>query len=253
MTRFLLVYGYFLMVFGAAASEGRELAGGFRLAATTGQVVVGMADGWSSTSVRLQCWERGSGGGWRRMGSEWDGRLGGAGLVWGRGLSPVPAGAALKVEGDKRTPAGVFGVGTACGYDREIVRQADMPYFQITTRDLWVEDPTSRWYNQRIRLDREPQTPWEKKAQMRQGDPAHALKLFILHNAPPRVVPGGGSSIFFHVWRAGGTRASIGCTTMSEPKLRAMIGWLDPRRLPVYVLLPRAEYEARRVAWGLPF
>jgi hypothetical protein len=32
-----------------------------------------------------------------------------------------------------------------------------------------------------------------------------------------------------------------------------MIGWLDPRRLPVYVLLPRAEYEARRVAWGLPF
>ena len=220
MTRFLLVYCYFLMVFGAAASEGRELAGGFRLAATTGQVVVGIADGWSSTSVRLQCWERGSGGGWRRVGAEWDGRLGGAGLVWGRGLSPVPEGAALKVEGDKRSP---------------------------------VEDPASRWYNQRIRLDQEPQTPWEKKAQMRQGDPAHALKLFILHNAPPRVVPGGGSSIFFHVWRAGGTRASIGCTTMSEPKLRAMIGWLDPRRLPVYVLLPRAEYEARRVAWGLPF
>lgn len=224
----------------------------FRLAAATTQVVVGLADDWGSTSVRLQRYERKEGGPWRPAGQPWQGRLGGAGLVWGRGLNPAPVGAALKVEGDKRAPAGVFALGTACGYDREIVRHPEQAYFQVTTRDLWIEDAASPHYNTRLRLEREPRTAWEKKAQMRQGDYAHSLKLFIRHNAPPRVVPGGGSSIFFHIWRAGGTKASIGCTTMHEAKLREFIAWLDPRRLPVYVLLPRAEYEARRAGWGLP-
>jgi L,D-peptidoglycan transpeptidase YkuD (ErfK/YbiS/YcfS/YnhG family) len=224
----------------------------FRLAPATTQVVVGLADGWSSTTVTLQRYERTPGGPWQPVGAPWAGRLGGAGLVWGRGLNPAPTGAALKMEGDKRAPAGVFALGTACGYDREIVRHPEQPYFQVTGRDLWVEDPASPQYNKHIRLEHAPRTAWEKKAQMRQGDYAHSLKLFIRHNAPPRVVPGGGSSIFFHIWRAGGTKASIGCTTMSEPKLRELIAWLNPRRVPVYVLLPRAEYEARRAAWGLP-
>jgi len=225
---------------------------GFRLAPATTQVLVGVADDWSGTTVRLQRWERKADGPWQNVGSGWLGRLGGAGLIWGRGLNPTPAGASLKVEGDKRAPAGVFALGTACGYDREIVRHPEQAYFRVTTRDLWVEDPASPQYNRHVRLEREPRTAWEKKAQMRQGDYSHSLKLFIRHNAPPHVVPGGGSSIFFHIWRAGGTRASIGCTTMSEPKLRELIAWLNPRRLPVYVLLPRAEYEARRVSWGLP-
>jgi L,D-peptidoglycan transpeptidase YkuD (ErfK/YbiS/YcfS/YnhG family) len=236
----------------AVGSIGRAEGAAFRLAPSTTQATVGLADGWGSTSVRLQRWERKAGSPWQPVGGAWQGRLGGAGLVWGRGLSPTPRGAALKVEGDKRAPAGVFGLGTACGYDRDIVRHAAMPYFQVTSRDLWFEDPDSPHYNRHLRLDREPRAGWEKKAQMRQGDYAHSLKLFIMHNAPPRVVPGGGSSIFFHIWRAGGTKASIGCTTMDEPKLRELIAWLDPRRLPVYILLPRAEYEARRVAWGLP-
>ena len=236
----------------AAPQCGFAAAASFRLAPGTTQIVVGVADGWSSTSVTLQRYERQAGGPWRPVGVPWAGRLGGAGLVWGRGLSPAPPGAVLKVEGDKRAPAGVFAVGTACGYDREIVRHPEQPYFQVTPRDLWIEDPSSPRYNEHVRLDHAPRTAWEKKAQMRQGDYAHSLKLFIRHNAPPRVTPGGGSSIFFHIWRAGGSKASIGCTTMSEPKLRELIAWLNPRRLPVYVLLPRAEYEARRSAWGLP-
>jgi len=252
MTRCFLVFITLVAAVGAAFSGASADPAGFRLAPATTQVVVGIAEGWGSTSVKLQRWERKAGGAWRQAGTPWEGRLGGAGLVWGRGLNPVPSGAVLKVEGDKRAPAGVFGLGTACGYDREIVRHPAMPYFQVTSRDLWVEDAASPHYNQRLRLDREPRTAWEKKAQMRQGDYAHSLKLFIQHNAPPRVVPRGGSSIFFHIWRAGGAKASVGCTTMSDAKLREMIAWLDPRQLPVYVLLPRAEYEARSAAWDLP-
>jgi L,D-peptidoglycan transpeptidase YkuD (ErfK/YbiS/YcfS/YnhG family) len=247
----------FLKRLGGVASSAvlpsvQAAGGGFAIAPASTQLVTGVADGWSSTTVRLQRWERKSGGPWQPVGVSWQGRLGGAGLIWGRGLHPTPPGAPLKREGDKRAPAGVFALGTACGYDRDIVRHPDQPYFQVTARDLWIEDPASPQYNTHVRLERAPRTPWEKKAQMRQGDYAHSLKLFIRHNAPPRVVAGGGSSIFFHIWRAGGSKASIGCTTMSEAKLRELIAWLNPRRLPVYVLLPQAEYDARRAAWGLP-
>ena len=77
-------------------------------------------------------------------------------------------------------------------------------------------------------------------------------RLFIAHNAAPRIVPNGGSSIFFHIWRSGGGRASSGCTTMSEPALKEMIAWIDPTALPVYVLLPESEYQRLRGPWGLP-
>ena len=223
----------------------------FRIAPATGQLILGIAEGWNSSSVTLQRYVRAQQG-WAPAGAGWNGRLGAAGLVWGRGVSPVPPGAVLKAEGDKRAPAGVFLLGGAYGYDREIQRQRTQSYRQITARDLWVEDVKSPHYNRHLVLDREPRTEWEKKAQMKQGDPAHSLKLFIAHNAPPQAVPGAGSAIFFHIWRAGGSKPSSGCTTMAEANLRALLAWLDPAQTPVYVLLPRAEYLRLRQPWGLP-
>jgi L,D-peptidoglycan transpeptidase YkuD (ErfK/YbiS/YcfS/YnhG family) len=66
------------------------------------------------------------------------------------------------------------------------------------------------------------------------------------------VIPNAGSSIFFHIWRGGGSRATAGCTTMEEAKLRALVSRIDPTRQPLYVLLPKAEYEKYRAAWKLP-
>ena len=123
---------------------------------------------------------------------------------------------------------------------------------QITTRDLWFEDPASPLYNQYLRIDHEPATPVEQKAQMKQGDHAHSLKLFIAHNAYPRIQPGAGSSIFFHIWRNGGNATTFGCTTMSEENLKRLIAWVVPERRPLYVLLPEAEYARLRPEWKLP-
>jgi hypothetical protein len=39
---------------------------------------------------------------------------------------------------------------------------------------------------------------------------------------------------------------------MAEPQLTKLIASLDPKAAPVYVLLPRAEYDALAPAWGLP-
>lgn len=227
------------------------LLAAFELPQGSQQCLVGIARGWDASEVTLRLFER-SGTGWKPVGGEWKGRLGKKGLVWGLGLNPLPEGAMIKQEGDWRTPAGVFKIGGAWGYAPEIARRPNMPYTQITSRDLWVEDPGSPLYNQHLRLKAEPATAWEIKQQMKQDDPAHALKLFIAHNVPPAARPGAGSSIFFHIWREGGTKPTAGCTTMSEQNLRSLIGALDPAMNPIYVILPEEEYARLRSAWRLP-
>ena len=224
---------------------------GFELPSSSSQCLVGIADDWNSSHATLQFYQK-SGGRWVADGAPWKSRLGKSGLIWGSGLHPNPSGVATKKEGDMRSPAGVFSLGGVWGYDAGIKKHPKLFYRKVTSRDLWVEDPASPHYNRNLILDKEPASPWEKKQQMKQGDAAHALKLFIAHNAPPKVVPHAGSSIFFHIWRAGGSKPTAGCTTMEETKLRALIAKIDPTRRPLYVLLPKAEYEKFRGPWKLP-
>lgn len=226
-------------------------AAAFELPAKSSQCLVGVAEGWNSSSVTLRLYEK-SGRSWKPAGEAWKGRLGKNGLVWGKGLNPVPRGAVTKKEGDNRSPAGVFAIGGAWGYASDIARNPKLPYHQVTSRDLWVEDPESPQYNRFVTLDREPSTPWEKKQQMKQNDAAHALKLFIAHNAPPKATPNDGSAIFFHIWRRDGAAATAGCTTMEKSKLQSLIARIDPTRQPVYVLLPDSEYQKFRGEWKLP-
>ena len=90
---------------------------------------------------------------------------------------------------------------------------------------------------------------------MRQNDHAHSLKLYIGHNDSMlggKAIPGLGSAIFFHIWRGGGSRPTAGCTTMHESKLKQLIATIDPTRNPVYILLPKAEYQQQRSLWKLP-
>jgi L,D-peptidoglycan transpeptidase YkuD (ErfK/YbiS/YcfS/YnhG family) len=223
----------------------------FELPPGSTQCLVATAADWDSSRATLRLFER-RGGEWRPVGGEWPARLGKSGLVWGLGLHPVPDGARIKREGDWRTPAGVFRIGGAWGNADDVARRAGMPYTKVTPRDLWVEDPGSPDYNRHIRLDGEPATAWEKKQQMKQDDPAHALKLFIGHNDGPKVVPGAGSAIFFHIWRADGAKPTAGCTTMSERDLRALIAALDPARKPLFVVLPESDYARLRGPWKLP-
>ncbi|MEI6655067.1 MAG: L,D-transpeptidase family protein [Verrucomicrobiota bacterium] len=236
---------------GAAGIGLQQVATAFELPAESTQCVVGLADGWSNSHATLGFYEKRAGV-WTRVGEPWPARLGKNGLVWGLGMQPVPAGANTKREGDFLAPAGVFHIGGVWGYAPSIRKHPQLYYHTVTSRDLWIEDPASPDYNKHVALDHEPATPWEKKQQMRQDDPAHALKLFIAYNAPPKAVPNAGSSIFFHIWRADGGKPTAGCTTMAEAKLRELIGRLDPARKPVYVLLPQAEYAKHRVTWKLP-
>ena len=230
-------------------------AGSYYLPRTSTQLIVGVAEDWNSNRVVLQRFERRPGGKWQRVGGHVAGRLGARGLAWGRGLHPLdpsPPGAPVKREGDDRSPAGVFTLGPAFGYAPDVERKAAQEYIQVTPYDLLVDDPASSSYNAHLRLDHLPATPWERSQQMEQKNPAHALQVMINHNMEPRVVPGAGSLILFHIWRREGASNTAGCTSMSEQDIRSLVAWIDPTRRPVYALLPQPLYDSLASPWGLP-
>ena len=219
------------------------------------QAIVGVSSNWDSSHVTLYVYQK-NGKAWHPVGTSWKGRLGRNGLAWGSGIHPsIASNAPQKKEGDKRAPAGIFKIGGAYGYDAKIQKHPLLSYRKVTPHDLWVEDSNSPHYNKHLVIPHLPKTTWEKKAQMRQGDYAHSLKLYIAHNDAilgGKPTPGRGSAIFFHVWRGGGSKSTAGCTTMDKGQLSKMIAQIDPAKNPVYILLPQAEYQQLRGQWKLP-
>ena len=221
------------------------------------QAILGIADGWNSSTVSLSLVEKATNGQWVRVLGPIPGRLGRNGLVWGLGLHTNPRGATTKREGDGRSPAGIYALGGLWTTTKTpVAHHRRIPEVKVGPNDLWVSDPaTPQYYNRYIRLNHPAATPWELKEQMRQTDYAHSIKLLICHNTaetPGRPIVGAGSSIFFHIWRKDGAAPTAGCTSMAEQHLRALISRLDPARVPVYILLPREEYAKRRTGWRLP-
>ena len=215
-------------------------------------VLVAQPESWDSQSSLLQLYRRAtSTSPWSSTEAPIQVHLGRRGLAWGRGLHPNQPGIQKK-EGDKKSPAGLFELGSILyGYDT----QAGLPhwrYRQVTDRDLWIEDPSSPLYNRHLILSpHQPFPPGELYHLMRQSDPAHALKLFIRHNAPPNALPGAGSAIFFHLCR-GPLSVTTGCTSMEESDLRQLLQNFNPTDEPVYVLLPKDDYSRLQQTWGLP-
>lgn len=217
------------------------------------QLIVGIAPEWTSTKATLQCWERNSAGGtWEpAFKSAWPVNLGRKGMAWGRGVfSPGNPAIAWKVEKDGKAPAGIFELGGLHGSASRPPQGAVWPYLQVGPYDAWIDDPNLPQYNQHVRVDPKDVPPWFESQRMRLGDNAYRWLLEIRHNTNP-AAPGYGSAIFFHV-RRGVDKPSAGCTTMALENLEAMIRWLRPEKKPHYVLLPKAEYERARKAWGLP-
>jgi L,D-peptidoglycan transpeptidase YkuD (ErfK/YbiS/YcfS/YnhG family) len=246
---------------GSASSEPSDPMNAFRIPRSTRQIIVGITDNWAGNKAELRRFARKSGA-WASLDSEpISAVLGPKGLAWGRGLNPVPVNAVsasggsggkrTKREGDKRSPAGVFSLGKAYGYDPLWAARTKLDYVTVTPADLFIEDPSSEFYNKQIRLDRPAATDWELSQQMEQTDPAHRLEVVVGHNTPSPV-RGAGSAILLHIWRQNGKKFTTGCTAMADADMEIIMRWLDPAAQPLYVLLPRSEYLARQVAWGLP-
>ncbi len=219
--------------------------------ANAGQLVLVTTPGWNASQGTLRTYESTTAG-WREVNAAVPVTIGRSGSAWGIGLHPDQPGPS-KVEGDGRAPAGVFRIGSAFGYAP--ASATSMPYLAMSATHYCVDVSGAALYNRVVdeRVVGEVAVAGSTEPMRRDihvnGDQRYKLGFVIEHNPEGR--RGAGSCIFAHMWRKPG-EATAGCTAMDEPAMQRLFAWLNPRRQPVFVLLPEAEYRRLRAAWNLP-
>ena len=217
-----------------------------------GQLVLVTIDGWDDTHGTLRRYAR-AGGGWRAVGDAQPVVIGRAGAAWGLGLNDRPDAGPQKREGDGRSPAGVFAIGEAFGYAAHA--ETGLQYDAMDAGDYCIDSRDSPLYNRIVDTAQAgPAIVSQSTEPMRrdlhvEGDQRYRLGFVIGHNAGG--VPMAGSCIFGHLWKSPDS-PTTGCTAMAPDTMQALLGWLDARRRPIFVLLPRAEYLRLWRAWALP-
>lgn len=206
---------------------------------------------WDAPTGILYLYERDSySDDWRPAFSRVPVSVGQAGLAWGSGLWDFGAGKErVKVEGDKRSPAGIFSLGSVFGYaDEEQAGVTMMPYIHVDQKTHCIEDDGSVYYNQIVQAERD-MIDWKFADAMRRLDDLYRYGVFVNHN--PTQEDSAGSCIFLHTWR-GPDSGTAGCTAMDPDKLAEIIFWLNNSKRPLLVQLPKRVYLEKAAAWDLP-
>jgi L,D-peptidoglycan transpeptidase YkuD (ErfK/YbiS/YcfS/YnhG family) len=175
------------------------------------QVVTVQAASSSSTTAKLDLWQRSSlGGFWHVAGPV-------AAYVGSRGVRHTS-------EGQSITPAGVFGLTQAFG--NKPSNGTRLPYFQAGRSDWWNGESSSPAYNRHVVQANSP-GPHSENLYTIGAVYAHAV--VIDYNRFP-VVPGAGSAFFLHI--ANG-RPTGGCVSVPSASLDSIMRWLNPAAHPV--------------------
>lgn len=142
-----------------------------------------------------------------------------------------------KVEGDGRSPAGLFPLEFVFGYDPGV--KSRMPYRQATGDDLWVDDVSSPQYNTWVRRG---ETAAKSFEEMRLPDIRYRHGVVIGYNRNP-IIKGKGSAIFMHAWLEDG-KPTAGCVSLDENELVGIIEWLDPAEHPMILMGNESDLPA---------
>jgi L,D-peptidoglycan transpeptidase YkuD (ErfK/YbiS/YcfS/YnhG family) len=221
------------------------------LPSNTQQLVVVITADWDATQGRLYAYDLVDDG-WQPRKYDVPVSLGGKGSAWGLGLHEPQEGP-QKLEGDGRSPAGIFAIGSAFGYESQV--QSRLPYQPMSEFDYCIDVNNSPLYNRIVDARQvgaaavaNSTEPMRRDIHVK-GDQRYRLGFVIEHN--PHNVASKGSCIFTHLWGSPG-QTTAGCTAMDEATLRELVAWLDDAEHPVFVLLPHAQYERLRSKWRLP-
>lgn len=218
-----------------------------------GQMVLVTVPGWNTIEGTLRTYRRDHGGAWQEVGAARPVVIGKSGAAWGIGLNPAQHDGPQKREGDGRSPAGVFRIGTTFGYAAHT--DTAMPYLALTATDYCMDVSGTPLYNRIADAAKVGASALKGSSEpMRRdlhfhGDQAYRIGFVIEHN--PEGMAHGGSCIFAHLWSSP-TTGTTGCTAMAPDTMQRLLAWLKPQEHPVFVLLPQDEYARLRKTWHLP-
>jgi len=179
------------------------------------RLVLVTAPTMNDMAATMRLYERASASeAWHALGDTEPATIGRTGMGWSQFFTKLARrGEPIKVEGDKRAPAGLYTIGRSFG----ILASSRPNYLQVTPDTICVHDPSSPAYNtiaSRARLG--PMVPAEN---MSRALPMYRRGLLV--NYPTDGRKQAGSCIFMHVWRSPST-GTAGCVAMPEPRVEAL-------------------------------
>jgi L,D-peptidoglycan transpeptidase YkuD (ErfK/YbiS/YcfS/YnhG family) len=139
--------------------------------------------------------------------------LGRTGMAWGVGFHQLASeDEPKKIEGDGRTPAGIYRIGASFGF----AASPRPGYIQLAEDTVCVDDPASPAYN----------TITSRKVVGRKvsGENMRTIERYrrgILVDYPTDAKARGGSCIFIHIQRSA-TSATAGCVALPEARVAAL-------------------------------
>jgi L,D-peptidoglycan transpeptidase YkuD (ErfK/YbiS/YcfS/YnhG family) len=136
-----------------------------------------------------------------------------------------------KMEGDGKSPTGVFEIGSAFGYVDNIPHK--MNFLKMNENHYWDSDPKSITYNQLLSEKPEISKTGEVE-EMRRKDDLYKYGIIIEYNTKP-AVSGKGSAIFLHTQRNVGAHTA-GCISMAEQDIIRLIHWIKPNSNPMIAM-----------------
>jgi L,D-peptidoglycan transpeptidase YkuD (ErfK/YbiS/YcfS/YnhG family) len=97
-----------------------------------------------------------------------------------------------------------------------------LPIRAIRPEDAWCEDPSSRHYNQPMRLER-----GYGGDRLRRDDDLYDFVVEIDHNSSPRIA-GRGSAVFLHLARKNFS-PTAGCVSMTKATMLRLLQCIGPQ------------------------
>jgi L,D-peptidoglycan transpeptidase YkuD (ErfK/YbiS/YcfS/YnhG family) len=217
------------------------------------QLLLVIVPDWQATDGTLQRFDRSESGEWSAAGPLTRVTVGRSGCGWGIGCHPPQSNGPTKQEGDGRSPAGIFTLGTAFGNEPRL--ETKLPYLPLDEGHWCIDVATSPLYNKIVHEKDAGRAAINGSSEpMRRdihldGDLQYRLGFVIEHN--PNGQPAAGSCIFAHPWVNQHT-PTAGCVAMAERSLRETLAWLDVSKKPHLALLPRDAYQRLQAMWHLP-
>jgi L,D-peptidoglycan transpeptidase YkuD (ErfK/YbiS/YcfS/YnhG family) len=158
------------------------------------------------------------------------------GKDWKKKLEPMLAGVGRngfaepnkKIEGDGKTPTGLFRLGQLFAYENDI--ETKMPFTQTTDEDKWIDDPESKDYNRHIR----GKTDAKSYENLKLENDYYKFCMVIEYNTNP-IIKSKGSAIFFHLGEENPGSTS-GCVAINETNMKWILKWMNPELKPSIIM-----------------
>lgn len=142
-----------------------------------------------------------------------------------------------KIEGDQKTPAGAFKIGTCYGKTSNVATGLD--FFKYDSKDVWVDDPNSKYYNTH---QREPVNGRWKSAENFSKIKNGIYDVFFSIGYNTARTKNKGSAIFFHISNASAQiKYTNGCVATDKSNLLAIVKWLNKDKKPMILQGPLSE------------